>query len=377
MQLFVLNSILYTPEKGIINKRENVRDTMIYAHCEAFSRLGHKVTLFAAKDFEPIDTNTQNSHFKMCYLKSSLQKIFPVSVLPFHPALFSILWKNRNQIDLVITSETFSFNTLFASLIMPSKTIIWQELGQHYQKMRKMPSLIWYMLVAPLMMRKAIFVARSSKAARFLHRFRLPISHTIIDHGVDKQFFYPCQNKQPQFIIVSRLVEGKNIDRMLTCFKKFHSNPLYAHYRLIIAGDGPERERLLAQVKQHNLLGFVNFLGNLTHKQLGKQMGASCAMLCHSQKDLNMISIGEAIACGTPVITNTIPYSSEWIQKEELGIVKDDWDEHEMAQIVNNNSYYVDNCIHVAPDLSLEVTVQKFISVFTKQHDADENCPCQ
>lgn len=66
-----------------------------------------------------------------------------------------------------------------------------------------------------------------------------------------------------------------------------------------------------------------------------------------------MLSIGEAIVAGTPVLTNTVPYSHEWITQNKLGIVKDNWTEEDMHEIVMNNQYYVDNCSRYSSQLLL------------------------
>ena len=55
------------------------------------------------------------------------------------------------------------------------------------------------------------------------------------------------------------------------------------------------------------------------------------------------MSIPETLSCGTPVISNTVPTNSYIINSHQLGIAKDNWDEHDLKEIIANNSFYVKN----------------------------------
>lgn len=67
---------------------------------------------------------------------------------------------------MVLASETFSIPSLFASLVVPRKTVIWQELGAHNRKMKTWPSRIWYNIIARCFMRKAWIIPRSYVSQR-------------------------------------------------------------------------------------------------------------------------------------------------------------------------------------------------------------------
>ena len=83
--------------------------------------------------------------------------------------------------------------------------------------------------------------------------------------------------------------------------------------------------------------------------------------------ELNMISLSESIAVATPVITNLVPYSSYDVIQNKLGIAKDNWNEHDMMEIIRNNKYYVDNCLIYREQLSVEAVAGKFIALFNKK----------
>ena len=49
MRILLLNSILFTAENNIIPQVKSIKDTMIYNMCLGFLKLGHNITLAAAK----------------------------------------------------------------------------------------------------------------------------------------------------------------------------------------------------------------------------------------------------------------------------------------------------------------------------------------
>lgn len=371
MHILILNSILYTSEKGIIPEAKTIKDTMIYNLSRAFQLLGHKVTLVAAKDYVPI--LIEEYPFEIIFLKSNFPKIFLPSVLPLHLSLINFLRKKKNNYDFVISSEVFSFNSLFASLIMHRKTIIWQELGQHNQKMNKIPSKIWYNIVARIFMKKTLIVPRSPKACRFLKEFHLNVTSKFIDHGVNMNKLHPSKSKKKQLIIVARLVPGKNIISILEKYNMFLQKYKLNEFKLFIAGEGPCRKEITNYIKLNKLDEHVILLGNIPHELLGKYLAESSCMLCNSKMELNMISIGESVSVGTPVITNTIPYSHEWILDNELGIAKDLWNEDDIYEVIINNLKYVTNCLNYGKHLSLESITNEFIKLINNEKTQNFN----
>lgn len=361
MKILILNSILFTSEKGIIPQVSSIKDCMAYNLALAFYQSGHSVSLAAALDYIPIEE--ESYPFEIIFFRSNFPRFFPPSVLPLHFSMYNYLKSNRNKYDLILSSETFSFNSLFASLVIPNRTIIWQELGVHNRKMKKIPSKLWYNIVARFFMRKVLIVPRSPKAGRFLRQFHLNVSSTFIDHGVNASKFYPSDQKKKQFIIVSRFVPTKNIMSMLHIYKKFLDKYQLLDYKLYMAGDGPCLNKIKNYIVQHQLNSQVILLGRLPHEKLNDYLSHSSCMLCNSSYDLNMIVIGESIAVGTPVITNTVPYSHEWVLTEKLGIAKDLWNEDDMYDIIKNNAKYVTNCLNYRYHLTIEYVVNEFIKL--------------
>ena len=366
MKILILNSILYTP-RTVSNKRyipqiESIEDCMIVKLALEFVNQGYEVTLVAAAEYRPV--NPQNLPLEIVYLPSYMPKVFLPTVLPFHPQLISFIKNRREQFDMIISSEVFSFNSLIAACLAPDKTLIWHESGNHNRKFHRFPSLLWYHIVTRIFMRKVRVIPRSAKAGKFVRQFDMRVTPDIIGHGVDGNIFHPQKKKKNYFIVVAHLDRGKNVMSILILYQKFIERYPDEPYSLYIIGKGEESDRLQEYVRINQLDKQIFFLGKMPQKELGEYLGHSVCMLCNSKKELNMLSIGESIVVGTPVLTNTVPYNYEYVRDNNLGIAKDNWTEKDMHEIVINNSYYVDNCLHYSPQLLLSELPNKFKSQF-------------
>ncbi len=363
MNILILNSILYTADNSIIPTIESIKDTMIYNMCLGFKSLGHNITLATSEDYKP--TKNEEYDFPVIFFKSNYKKICKPAMLPYSSELKKYIKQNHKNYDLVISSEVFQFQSLFAARICPNKTIIWQELTEHQNKFHKIPSKIWHNIIAKLYMKNILVVVpRSQQAYNFISQYMPSVSKTIIDHGINVDKFKFSANKKRQIISSSQLIHRKNVDGIIKIFNKFHQLNGYEDIKLIIAGRGEEEHNLKKLVKDLNLQDCIEFVGFLSQTELNEYIRHSYAFLVNTRKDLNMVSIPESIVSGTPILTNRQPASAYYIEKYNLGIVKDNWNEIDIKDIVDHNKKYVDNCINYRSKLTSINTAQQFIDIF-------------
>jgi 1,2-diacylglycerol 3-alpha-glucosyltransferase len=363
MNILILNSILFTADNNRIPKVTSIKDCMIYSMAMGFKNLGHEVTLAASEEYKPLQDEKYD--FEILFFKSYLKKIFQPSVLPLPLALWKYLRKHKHEFDLIISSEAFSVSSFFASITAPGKTVIWQELTAHNNKFRKVPSKIWYNIVVRIFMRQVLIIPRSSSAKKFIAQFAKNVSPDWVDHGVNLQKFSYSTSKMPNFIIVSQLIARKNVDSMISVFGRFvYKWKEYDHIKLFIAGRGEEEPALKKLVADLKLQDKIIFLGFLSHADLNKYISGSYASLINTRRDLNIVSIPESIVSGTPVITNTVSLLAAYINANKIGIAKDDWGEDELKEIIENNQYYVNNCIALRGEMSTEHAAKKMIGLF-------------
>jgi len=357
MNVLLLNSILRTAQNGVIPAADSIKDCMIYNLGLGFLSSGHTVTLVAASEYKP--SAPEEYDFEVVFLPSAFKRLLPPAVLPLQPALWRFLKSNRERFDLVISSEVFAFPSLFASILAPRKTLVWHELALHTHKFKSIPSYFWYYVVAKIFMRSIPVVARSDAAKQFISRYMPRTLPDTIEHGVNLSRFECSAVKQRQFIVVSQLIPRKNIAGIIGKFARFVQT--YNDFRLLIVGRGELEEALRRQVGELQISDNVEFCGFKAHHELHPLLASSMALLIDTRQDNNMVSIPEAIACGTPVVTNRIPTNSYIIGDNALGVA-DEWDEHTLQQVVDNNGFYVNNCLAYRDRLSTQTVARRLLS---------------
>lgn len=359
-QILILNPILYTSETNQIPKVDSIKDTMIYTLCLGFKKLGHQVTLIAAVDYRP--DAAENYDFPIIWMETVCHKVFQPRCLPYMPGLRGYLKRHR-EYDLIISSEVFGTWSYTSARLYPQKTLLWQELAKHNNILHKLPSRVWYHIIARFMMKKARVIPRSEAAAEFIRQFMPEVSDICIDHGVNMEKIPAPQRieKKNRFVAVSQFIERKQIDKTILRFADFVRNG-HEDYRLYLIGRGGLENDLKQLVKRQHLEEWVIFAGQMAHEKLLPFVAESKAMLVSTIKDDNMVSIVESIAAGTPVVTTSVPFTAVYIRRENLGIVADDWGADSLEQICEKNDMYVKNCLAYREKLSNTYCAEQFLT---------------
>ena len=196
----------------------------------------------------------------------------------------------------------------------------------------------------------------------FISQFCNNVSDTVIDHGVNLEKFKYETEKENYFAVSSQLIKRKRIDKIIKVFSEYVKEE-DSTCKLYIMGEGEERENLEALAEELKISNNVIFTGKLNHSDLIEILKKSKAMLVYTEKDNNMVSIVESIALATPIITTSVPYNSSYIKANELGIVKDDWNEDDLNKIARDNKY-INNCMNYRKYLPTEYKAEQFISIY-------------
>lgn len=358
MRILIINPIMYTSETKVIKRADSIKDTMIYNLCLAFWQLGHQVTLVGGEPFEP--QREENYPFSVLWWKCKGKKLFMPHCLPYMPETYQYV--KREDYDLIITSEVFSLNTLMAYRAAPDKTIIWHELAKHNAIMKQIPSKIWYNIVARFCMRNARVVARSTQARDFIKKYCRNTDQRIIDHGVNLDKFRGVIEKENHFVVCSQLIGRKRIDGILKKFAAY-LRKYDPDCQLYIIGEGELEQELKSITKELGIEENVHFTGKMSHDALLPVLAKAKALLVNTVKDNNMVSIVESIAVGTPIVTTDVPLNAVYIEKYELGIVRNEWNERELKQIVEDNPKYIGNCMRYREQLSTKMRAGQFIEI--------------
>jgi glycosyltransferase involved in cell wall biosynthesis len=151
-----------------------------------------------------------------------------------------------------------------------------------------------------------------------------PARVTHLRNGVDTTAFHPVDRAAaraalgltgPTIVSVGGLIERKGHDRSIAAMAELPG------MALLIAGEGPERPRLAAQIAALGLQNRVRLLGPLPHTGLCDLYGAADAMLLASSREGWANVLLESMACGTPVVASNIPGNPEVVAVPEAGVI--------------------------------------------------------
>jgi glycosyltransferase involved in cell wall biosynthesis len=164
------------------------------------------------------------------------------------------------------------------------------------------------------------FVANSRCVQERIKRYYQRESQVIYPPvAVDR--FRVHQEADEYYLIISRLVGYKRIDRAVGAF-----NRLKKH--LLIAGDGPDRKRL------ERLAGpTIRFLGRLGDNEIKSYLERCRALIFPGREDFGIAPV-EAQACGKPVIAFAAGGALETVIPEQTGLLFPEPTEESLAQAV-------------------------------------------
>jgi glycosyltransferase involved in cell wall biosynthesis len=123
--------------------------------------------------------------------------------------------------------------------------------------------------------------------------------------GIDPGLFSaPVRDSKGRLTILyaGRLVPYKLPEVVV---RTFASSPILRQHRLVVVGEGPERERLEAIVAEHHLESCVEIVGRKTQSEVGTLMREADIFAFPSIRELGAGVVIEAMACGmAPVVVD-------------------------------------------------------------------------
>lgn len=150
----------------------------------------------------------------------------------------------------------------------------------------------------------------------------------VLRNGVDLATFHPPADRNAlraklgvhgtTLLSVGYLIQRKGHDLVIAALKQLPDA------NLLIAGDGPERERLGEIARQCGVHDRVKFLGRLGTAQLVDYYGAADALVLASSREGWANVLLESMACGTPVVATRIWGTPEVVSEACAGQLVDE-----------------------------------------------------
>ena len=154
-----------------------------------------------------------------------------------------------------------------------------------------------------------------------------------VPNVVDTEFFKPSKKVKSAekftFLNVAHLDAKKNQAGLVRSFaEKFAGNK---KYKLIIAGDGPEKENLQAQIDKLKVSGQVLLFGRASREDVLNLMQKSNCFVLPSHYETFGVVLIEAMACGLPVLSTKSGGPESIITSNKYGFL---CEENELAEML-------------------------------------------
>lgn len=152
------------------------------------------------------------------------------------------------------------------------------------------------------------FIANSQYVARRIAKaYRRDA--IVVHPPVDTEFFQPCDEKAGYYFSASRFAPYKRLDVLIQAFNRMPDKTL------LIAGHGPEWKRCSAIAEKN-----VKLLGHVSRFELRDLLQKARAFVFAAKEDFG-IAVGEAQACGTPVLCYERGGASEIVTQDVTGLL--------------------------------------------------------
>jgi glycosyltransferase involved in cell wall biosynthesis len=146
----------------------------------------------------------------------------------------------------------------------------------------------------------------------------------VLRNGVDTDLFRPVDGSrwrarakpgQPLIASVGLLIPRKGHDLLIAAMAKLPD----AH--LLIAGQGPDREKLETLAKSLNVADRVELVGSVPHEELPALYSAADMLVLATSREGWPNVLLEAMACGAPVVATNIGGIPEIVTRPEAGVI--------------------------------------------------------
>lgn len=148
-----------------------------------------------------------------------------------------------------------------------------------------------------------MLIATCYKEYEDIRNFGLTQPVAVIPNGL-KIPDLPVVEKQKQLIFLGRIHKVKGVDLLVEAWRKIEGGGKFKDWNLVIAGP-TESDYSQGVIAQASKLKAVSFAGEIKGKEKEQLLTQSAIYVLPTHTENFGISVGEALACGTPVVTTT------------------------------------------------------------------------
>lgn len=248
------------------------------------------------------------------------------------PAYLAQLWRGIEDADIahIFSASYWSFliapaPALWIARLRGKRTIIHYHSGEARDHLKRFPR-------TQSILRKADrLVVPSEYLVRVFREFQVE-AHAIPNIVDANQFIFRERRPlRPHLICTRGFHPYYGVDVVVRAFAEVKKR--YPEARLDLVGQGPIEAEIRAMVRDLNLAG-VRFTGVASREEIGHFYDESDIFINASWLDNMPVSIQEAFACGTPVVSTaaeSIPY---FVEHERTGLLSAVGDYRALAENV-------------------------------------------
>jgi Glycosyltransferase len=302
-----------------------------------FRRKGHDITIFVAdreNRLRQVETLNGTSVYGL-YLRSPVSLDYPVRAVImccvwFPLTMMQLIWlARRKRLDAIIIQYPLPAMFYFGLL----KRLVGGALLITYQGNDAHDLSLWtpreQRLVKFLLEKADVVLAVSrtllAKVKRVLPDLQLTRS-CLLPNGAPLDVIVALEDAQadtelPMVYVLTagHLIHRKGIDTLISALRVTKDLGVTLH--LVIAGDGPEREKLMRQSHEQGVSDQIQFVGNQSHRQVLSLMKSCLFFVLASRAEGMPLVIAEAMACGKAVVASAVDGVPEIVQDGATGIL--------------------------------------------------------
>lgn len=156
-----------------------------------------------------------------------------------------------------------------------------------------------------------LVISPSESLEQFLRKVKVKSPIEIIPNGIDltpfqgvrttiKRETFGFSDDDTLLIYVGRVSGEKNLPFLLRSFHGISS--AFANVKMLVVGDGPEREDLQARAREMGIDDRVYFTGMVPYEQTPDYLSMADIFVTSSISEVHPLSVIEAMATGLPVV---------------------------------------------------------------------------
>ncbi|MFJ5773197.1 glycosyltransferase family 4 protein [Streptomyces sp. NPDC093094] len=297
--------IVFLAHRDLGNPSAGGSELLVDRLADGLTRLGHQVTLLcggpaAHRDYRVVSAGGAYGHYlraRSAFARQVGETDLLVEVCNGMPYL-SPLWHRGPTLSLVNHVHTDLWKMRFGGPLAPAARI-----GRRLEH--------WALTGAR---QDGLLVAVSPSTAHALRAIGVQRERIrVVHNGVEEPGPHTGRSPEPLFVAVGRLVEYKRIDLLLRLWERVR--PVTGG-RLVVVGDGPERERL-----ERLAGGSVSFVGHVSEAEKHRLLCAAWLLLHPSAVEGWGLVVTEAAVRETPAVAFDVPGLRDSVVDGETGVL--------------------------------------------------------